>query len=96
MLIERRAEIALRSLGGPDERKIKQALRVLESADYRDISNNSKIYRALPVQGSKPLYVYRASPRLRLIFAVEEETCTVLDLVDQDRLGRLLPEGGRR
>lgn len=96
LLFERRAEIALRSLRGVDQKQIARALHVLEAIPLKELFRHPNIHKALSGPDSKPLYVYGSGTRLRLILAIEGETCTVLDVVDHDRLGRLLPKGGQR
>lgn len=94
LLLERRAEIALRSLRGVDEKQVLRALHELTALDPRTFFQHPKIHKVL-VSTSSPLYVYGRGMRLRLILSVDGENCKVLDIVDHDRLGRLLPSGGQ-
>lgn len=93
---ERRAEIALRSLRGKDQKQVSRALHILEATPPNKLFPNSKVHKFPSNPDSAPLYVYGGGMRLRLILAIDGETCTVLDVVDRDRLSRLLPQGGWR
>lgn len=96
LIIERRAEIALRSLRGVDQKQISRALQELAAIPPKELFRHPKIHKVISSPDSTALYIYGGVIRLRLILAIEGETCTVVDVVDHDRLGRLRPEGGQR
>ncbi len=96
LLFERRAEIALRSLRGVDQKQISRALRELEAIPPKELFRHPKIHKVSSIPDSPALYIYGGRIRLHLILAIEGETCTVLDVVDHDRLHRLLPKQGQR
>jgi len=89
LVMQRRAEIALRSLESAEQKQITRALDELDSAVPASFNESPKIYKLLPVLGEK-IYVYRGSKKLRLILSVKDDICTVEDIIDSDRLDRLL------
>lgn len=93
--VERRAEIALRSLQKTDQRQIQKALNDLSSADRASLRNNSKIHMLVVRMSGVKLFTYRANARLRLVLSFDNETCILEDIVDHDRLERFAMRGGR-
>lgn len=96
LLLERRAEIALRSLRGTDQKQVQRALLELQALSPNEVFRHHKIHKfAAPL--SEPLYVYGGGGiRLRLILKISEAICQVVDIVDHDRLDRLLQDRGQR
>ena len=88
--MQRRAEIALRSLSKTEKGQLENALNELTSLSPMEFYRNSKIHKILSASGEK-LYSLVGSRRLRIILSVHAESCTVEDIIDHDRLSRLLP-----
>lgn len=86
LVMQRRAEIALRSLGRAEQRQITRALHELDAVLPESLSQNPNIH---PVLG-RDFYAYQGTPKLRLILSVNGDICTVEDIIDRDRLDRLL------
>lgn len=95
ILIERRAEIALRSLRGRDKKQIQRALEDIQELTPDTIFHHHKIHR-FAASLRDPLYVYGGVMRLRLILKITGDVCEVIDIVDHDRLNRLLDGRGQR
>jgi mRNA-degrading endonuclease RelE of RelBE toxin-antitoxin system len=89
--IHRRAEISLRSLGAVEQKRIHRALAEL-AAEPKLPYSSPKFQRLSTGFSGKKLYVYRASPRLRLILSLDADGCTIEDIVNHDRLDRLFSE----
>lgn len=95
ILIQRRAEISLRSLGQVEQKQIARALDELTAADPTLLYKSPKLHKLTAGFSDKRLYVYRGSPKLRLILSFEGDTCTVEDVVDHHRLDRLTIKRGQ-
>ena len=93
--LERRAEIAFRSLRGADQRQVGRALDDLTALEAKAIFRNHKVHKVLAPTGDS-LYICRGGMRLRLVLDIKGEDCKVIDIVDHDRLGRLLLDRGQR
>jgi len=87
LVIQKRVEIALRSLGKVEQKQITHALAALSLVKQEEFGRSAKI-RRLHTSGEK-LYVYRGNLRLRLILSVHNGTIIVEDVVDHDRLNKL-------
>ena len=92
--IERRSEIALRSLQKNEQQHIFRALDKLLVSDRATLQNNPNAH-IFKLVSRKRLYVIKASPRLRLVLSFDNETCVLEDIVDHDRLDRLLKREGQ-
>ena len=95
VLIQRRAEIAMRSLGKIEQNRILRALSVLLAADWTQLYRGPKLHKLATGLSGKKLFIYKGSPKLRLILSLEGDTCTVEDIVDHDRLDRLIALRGQ-
>jgi len=93
--LERRAEIAFRSLSQIDRRRIEAALHEISSATPGELTLSRKLRKLLSASGEK-LYVYRGSKRLRIVFSILGDECIIEDIVDHDRLDRLLSKRGQQ
>ena len=89
IVIQRRAEIALRSLPKTDQKQISRAIDDITQLDQKDLGLNPKFHRLQVASGAKKL-IYRGNQRLRLVLSIEGEVCNVEDIVDHDRLDQLL------
>jgi hypothetical protein len=94
LIIHRRAEVALRSLNPTERKKILQALDLLQYASIEELNQSGKFHKIHAASGER-LYIYRSSRRLRIVLSKNENEWTVEDIVDHDRLDRLLPGRGR-
>lgn len=95
ILIQRRAEIALRSLNKLEQKRIKRALSALSAADWTLLRQSPNLHKLATGYSNKKLFIYRGTPKLRLILSLEGDTCTVEDIVDHDRLHRLIARRGQ-
>lgn len=93
VVLQRRAEIAFRSLGKLEQKQIARALAELSAADRRQV--NRKLRSLAKNLSDKRLFVYRGNAKLRLILSFEDGVCTVEDIVDHDRLERLSVKRGQ-
>ncbi|MEM8831954.1 MAG: hypothetical protein AAGE96_21755 [Cyanobacteria bacterium P01_G01_bin.19] len=87
--IERRANIALRSLQQNEQRQIAKALEKIESAQFEDLYKDYN-FKKLENILDKDLYTYRGNPQLRLILSIENNVCIVEDIIAPDKLDRLV------
>ena len=96
LIIQRRAEIALRSLQAIERGLVNRALEELLAVDKATLRANRKIHALKSDRSEKQLFVYKGSPKLRLVVSFpDEDTCLVQDIVDHDRLGRLVRREGQ-
>ncbi len=93
--IKRRAEIALRSLKRNEQRQILKALAQIESVEPKDLFKVPNL-RKLRKQLGENLYSYRGNDRLRLVLSIQENVCTVEDIVSHDKLNRLVSNLGQQ
>ncbi len=89
IIIQRRAEIALRSLEQNEQKQILKALAQIESVEPKDLSKVPNLMK-LPKRLGENLYWYRGNQRLRLILSIQENVCTVEDIIAHDKLDRLV------
>lgn len=87
LLMQRRAEIAIRSLEQAEQSQVKQALSEISLLTLEDLKQSSKFK---PMDSDKKLYIYRGNQKLRLVLSIDSDKCIVEDVVDHDRLQRLL------
>lgn len=92
---QRRAEIALRSLQKGDQRRIERALTELRASDRLSLSSNPKFRLVATGFSGNKIAVYRATKRLRLVLSFEADACIIEDIVDHDRLDRLVKREGQ-
>lgn len=88
--LSRRAEVALRSLGEIEKRHFRRTFAELETVQPTDLSRHRKVHLLrLPDPGREKLYIVKATPRLRAIMSIKENTYLIEDIVDHDRLTQL-------
>lgn len=87
--IQRRAEIALRSLHPTERRRVLRALATLEATEPQIALASGKLHRLVDAAPEGNLYSYRGSQRLRVILSRDQASWTVEDIVDHDRLNRI-------
>lgn len=96
LIVQRRAEIALRSLQAFERCLVNRALEELLAVDKATLRANRKIHALKSDRSEKQLFVYKGSPKLRLVVSFpDEDTCLVQDIVDHDRLDRLVRREGQ-
>ena len=88
--IQRRAEIALRSLSQNEKGQLERALNKLTSLSPAEFYIRPEIQKLISASGEK-LYSLIGSRRLRIILSVDADSCIVEDILDHDRLEQLLP-----
>lgn len=93
--IERRAEIALRSLQKIEQNHIARALSELAASDMAILRQSSKLHKLASGFSGRNLFVYRGSPKLRLVLTFDGNTCVLEDVVDHDRLDQLILREGQ-
>ena len=93
LLLERRSEIALRSLRGVDRSQVVRMLDLLQAVSPSELPQQQLVQK-VRLADSQHLFIARAGRRLRLLLSLEGENCRVLDIVDHDRLERILLERG--
>jgi len=90
--IQRRAEIALRSLQKLERKQIDRALKELLASDRAALNSNLKFHLLASGFSDKKIAVYSGGPNLRLVLTFEDERCTLEDIVDHVRLDRLVKQ----
>lgn len=95
LIVQKRAEVALRSLSGEERDKVSSAINDLLSLSITDFSNHPKIH-AIRLQSGEKLYTYRLNNKLRLVLSIDDDTCVVQDLVNYDRFTKLLHNRGQQ
>ena len=90
ILIQDRVKVALRSLSKAEHREIMRALGELSIEEQTLFFKNPHLHKlAAGPSAGKDLYVYLGSPKLRLVLSVNENTCTIEDVIEHARLDRL-------
>jgi len=87
--MQRRAEIALRSLSQTEKGQLERALNKLTSLSPTEFYKRPEIQKLISASGEK-LYSLIGSRRLRIILSVNADSCIVEDILDHDRLEQLL------
>jgi mRNA-degrading endonuclease RelE of RelBE toxin-antitoxin system len=86
VLLQRRAEVALRSLDKIEQSRILRAMHTISETDQKAIQRLPHV-KKLQWQG---FYVYRSSAKMRLIISFDGDVCVVEDIVSHDSLERFL------
>jgi hypothetical protein len=92
--IHKRAEVALRSLGNADRISIHKALEKLRNINIQTLMRSRQLKKSQTPSG-EPLYIYRGNLRLRIILSKQNSSWIVEDIIDHDRLDRILRERER-
>ena len=87
--IQRRAEIALRSLEQDEKKQVLKSIEQIKSIPPNSLFQIFKLQK-LSNGLDENLYVYRASHRLSLILSVKDSVCIIEDILAADRLDRLV------
>lgn len=91
VIIQGSAEIALRSLSLQERSKLQHAIELLLSMSPEELMRSGKL-RLQKAHSGENIYVYRGTQRLRVVLSRTEQTWIVEDIVDHERLDRLLPK----
>jgi mRNA-degrading endonuclease RelE of RelBE toxin-antitoxin system len=84
--MSQKARIAMQSMVPEDRARIQRHIKRLERLpDGTPVIRNAKKIPGV----SDPLYLFRASPRLRIIFRFDDDEAEVVDIVTRDRLERM-------
>lgn len=84
--LSRKANIAMHSLLSEDRRRVREHLRQLSQIPTPEYDEHG-IRKLKSVE--RPLFLARATPRLRVIFRVDEGDIEVDEIVTRDRLSRM-------
>lgn len=90
--IEKRAEVALRTLSSSDQRKVEKTLQHLSSIVPKQLTLSNDI-RALRVASGQMVYIARVGRALRMVFSIKGNDCFVQDIVHRDRIERIVSLG---
>ena len=88
IVIQRRAKIALRSLQQSEKKQITNALAQIEIIQPKNLFKMTKLNKINSF--GKDLYIYRGNQRLRLVLSIQDDVCIVEDILDHDKLNRLV------
>lgn len=94
IVIQSRAEIALRSLKQSERKQILQALERIKLVKPQDLWQIPHLYK-LREKSDQNFYVYRGNQQLRLVLSFQENICTVEDIMAHDKLNKLVGNYGR-
>jgi hypothetical protein len=87
--MQRRAEVAFRSLDTPIQQRIAEALHWFSVSDRALAHKNRKLHKLAGPSADKKLFSYAATPQFRLVLSFDKETCIVEDILHHDRLDRI-------
>lgn len=93
IVIERRAEIAFRSLEKSEQNEIKTILRRISLLTLNELSQINNLRRLKNTLSDERLYeyrVFRGNQRLSLVCSVQKDKCIIEDILASDKLKRLL------
>jgi mRNA-degrading endonuclease RelE of RelBE toxin-antitoxin system len=88
VIMQKRAEVALRSLDARDRDRVSAAVSRLEQTGFRELSERGQIKKLRQAPGVI-LYVMRATNWLRIVLSFQNDRAIVEDIVPYDRLDRL-------
>lgn len=88
LVLHRRAEKAFRGLPVTEEPRVIKALEEMKHSDWPRLLQNPKV-RMLRQGARGQFYVYRLSPRIRIIFTKQDsKTIQIVDIASHDALRR--------
>jgi len=88
LVLERRAEIAIRSLSQLEQAQVRRALDEIGAIAPDELCQSSKVQKFRGGSG-ETFYVYPGTPSLRLILSIKGDKYTIEDVIDRDKLSRL-------
>ena len=83
VLIDRKADIALKTLPQSDRSRAIRFIRLLEDRPWKDFFLTPRVKK---IAGQENLYIVRITKDLRLILQVQDDAAKVLDIVRHDRI----------
>jgi hypothetical protein len=86
--MQRRAEVALRSLDARDRDRVMGVISRLERSDFQELRDRGHVNKLRQAPGVS-LYVMRATNQLRVVLSFQNDRIIVEDIVPHDRLDRL-------
>jgi hypothetical protein len=92
IVLQARAEVALRSLDAADHARVLRAILEMEALPRPELLRSAKMHR-LRTPSGEDLRVYRAGQRLRIVLSIDQSACIVEDIVDHERLARMTSRG---
>lgn len=84
--IQRRAEVAIRSIGKQEQLRISRAIQKIEATSRLDAQSLLHLKKLNATSG---LFVFRATPKIRILLSFEGDVCTIEDLVTPDQLTKV-------
>jgi hypothetical protein len=88
IILQRRAEIAIRSLDKLEQKQIRRALDTISAVTLSELYQSPK-FKKIRVGSGETLYMYRGNLRLRVLLSIQGDKCTIEDVIDHDKLSRL-------
>jgi hypothetical protein len=88
LVVERRAEIAIRSLSRLEQAQVRRALDEIGAIAPDELCQSSKFQNFRGGSG-ETFYVYPGAPSLKLILSINDDKYTIEDVIDRDKLSRL-------
>jgi hypothetical protein len=88
LVLEHRAEIAIRSLSRLEQAQVRRALDEIGAIAPNELCQSSKFQKFCAGSG-ETFYVYPGTPSLRLILSINRDKYTIEDVIDRDKLSRL-------
>jgi len=93
--VKRRAEVALRSLSQREQGQLSRAINELTATSQEDFYHHAKLRKLISANGEN-LYTFRGNQSLRMVLSATDDSCTIEDILDHDRLKQLLPGRGKQ
>jgi hypothetical protein len=84
LVLEYRAEIAIRSLSRHEQAQVRRALDEIGAIDPNELCQSSKFQKFRAGSG-ETFYVYPGTPSLRLILSIKVDRYTIEDVIDRDK-----------
>jgi len=91
--IERRAEIALRSLGASERKQALNSINKLAGSPSDRFLSGLE-FQKIRTESGEELFIHRAGRRMRLVLSRDSSGWILEDIVDHDRLETLLHSPG--
>ena len=92
-ILERRAEVALRSLPHLERQRFDRAIASMLELSPQEIASHGSV-RLLGESSQSRLYSYRSSATLRIIFSIGEDLLIVQDILNRHRVRQIFGTSG--
>jgi hypothetical protein len=89
VILQGRAEVALRSLDAQDRHRVETILRGLETSDLQALPRDTRLLK-LRQLSNVVMYAIRATTRLRIVVSLRDSALVVEDIVPRDRVDHLI------